>query len=245
MVARTRLLDLAAEADSIGIEQLCGGQDVLVLAPHSDDETLGCGLAIAAATAIGRRVWLAVITDGSRSHPGSATWPPDRLAHLRRAEVTNALRHLTNDPEAEPLMLGYRDTASPEADHEIAEATRRLLAWMPGSVSSIWSTWEGDPHVDHVRGAALARSVAKSRGDLALWYFPIWGRLAIEAPAVDPARLFRFEAAAFSERKQEALSCHESQMTRLIADDPDGFVMSPDLQAHFLETPEIFIRDAS
>ncbi len=32
-------------------------------------------------------------------------------------------------------------------------------------------------------------------------------------------------------------------MTKLIDDDPDGFVMDPDMQAHFIETPEIFIRE--
>jgi hypothetical protein len=32
-------------------------------------------------------------------------------------------------------------------------------------------------------------------------------------------------------------------MTPLIADDPDGFVMSRAHQAHFLDHPEIFLAD--
>ena len=38
-----------------------------------------------------------------------------------------------------------------------------------------------------------------------------------------------------------ALACHRSQMTPLIDDDPEGFVMEPWRQEHFLTHPEIVI----
>ena len=41
--------------------------------------------------------------------------------------------------------------------------------------------------------------------------------------------------------KRRALSCHRSQMTGLIDDDPTGFVMTDTHQAHFLTHPEIVI----
>jgi hypothetical protein len=46
---------------------------------------------------------------------------------------------------------------------------------------------------------------------------------------------------AAREAKRRALACHRSQMTRLIDDDPEGFVMSDQQQAHFLQTPEIVL----
>jgi LmbE family N-acetylglucosaminyl deacetylase len=246
VVAQSGLLHLAGQAPLVGIEALCGSGDVLVLAPHPDDESLGCGLAIASAVSTGRKVALAVVTDGSRSHPGSRSCPPERLADLRRAEVRQAFRILTANAAAEPLMLAYRDTASPGTGREIAAAVRRLQSWMPSGTTAIWTTWDGDPHVDHVRTAALARAVAEAQGALGLWFFPIWGRFAEGLPTgIGPGRIHRFEAPEFTARKRSALACHASQMTRLIDDDPGGFVMSPEHQAHFLAGPEIFIRGAS
>ena len=70
--------DLPLEA---GLDRLLGpGGGALVLAPHPDDESLGTGGLIAACVAEGRRVHVAVVSDGAASHPGSRAWPPARLA---------------------------------------------------------------------------------------------------------------------------------------------------------------------
>ena len=41
--------------------------------------------------------------------------------------------------------------------------------------------------------------------------------------------------------KGRAIAAHRSQMTRLIPDDPDGFVMDPATQAHFRDGDELFL----
>ena len=70
---------------------------VLVIAPHPDDETLGCGLAIRAALAAGRDVAVLLLTGGGASHPASRACPPNAMKSLRRSEFAAALDALRAD----------------------------------------------------------------------------------------------------------------------------------------------------
>ena len=44
------------------------------------------------------------------------------------------------------------------------------------------------------------------------------------------------------ELKARALARHATQMTPLIDDDPGGFVMPGEMQSHFIEHDELFVR---
>ena len=72
--------------------------------------------------------------------------------------------------------------------------------------------------------------------------FPVWGRF-VEIGADGDDELVRFVPdAALKALKARALACHASQMTALIDDDPDGFVMPAAMQSHFVEHDELFLR---
>jgi LmbE family N-acetylglucosaminyl deacetylase len=239
-LAEGQVLRLAQDAPSAALTDLTGPGAVLVLSPHPDDETLGCGAAIAAACAAGVRVIVAVLTDGAGSHPRSRAYPRIRLAALRREEVAEAVSQLTqghgrvvhlNHPDQGPLSVGQR--------RAYADKLVRLVD--DEAVSALWTTWEGDPHVDHRRAARLAIDVVTERPRLRLWRFPGWGRFTQRGLRRGEA-IRRFEVGEFGRCKRAALAAHRSQMTRLIHDDPDGFVMDASTQQHFLESPEIFIR---
>ena len=207
---------------SMAVADLLDGRPLVVLAPHPDDETLGCGALLFDAAAAGVCCSVICVTDGSRSHPKSRTWPPDRLAQQRRAELEAAVAVL-----CVPMhWLGHRD-CHVQTDADISDLIPK------GSL--LLATWEGDPHVDHQSVALLGRRMA--RPDVTLAFYPIWGRFtdriasARTMAASEPARL----------AKRKALACHLSQMTRLIDDDPEGFVMEAWRQEHFLDHPEIII----
>ncbi|MFW8637553.1 PIG-L deacetylase family protein [Cribrihabitans pelagius] len=65
----------------------------MVLAPHPDDESLGCGALLARAFA-GAGAHVICLTDGCASHPRSRLWPPERLAALRQQEMARAIECL-------------------------------------------------------------------------------------------------------------------------------------------------------
>jgi hypothetical protein len=55
--------------------------------------------------------------------------------------------------------------------------------------------------------------------------------------------MVQVDTAAWQGRKAAAIAAHVSQMSGLIADDPDGFRMTAEHQRHFLTSPEIFLRE--
>ena len=64
-----------------------GSADVLVIAPHPDDEVLGCGGSILTNRTAGRTVAVVYLTSGEL---GSVDCPPYRLAEIREAEARDA-----------------------------------------------------------------------------------------------------------------------------------------------------------
>jgi len=65
-----------------------GGLRVLVVAPHPDDETLGCGGTLALHARCGDDVLVTFATDGRRS--GAFGLSPDEMARRRRGEAEDA-----------------------------------------------------------------------------------------------------------------------------------------------------------
>ncbi|HEY5624375.1 MAG TPA: PIG-L family deacetylase, partial [Gammaproteobacteria bacterium] len=59
-----------------------------MIAPHPDDEVLGCGGTMARHLAAGDHVHVVVVTDGRRSRV--AGLKPEAVAEVRRQEATNA-----------------------------------------------------------------------------------------------------------------------------------------------------------
>lgn len=241
----THFMRTATTAPIVTIDMLSGCGDVLLLAPHPDDESLGCGAAMAALTDMGRRVQVVVVTDGGGSHPSSRSHPPAQLRRLRAAEVNRAVDILTFGRGPPPLLLGYVDTHAPDGDAAADEAIARILPRMSPSTTAVWSAWSGDPHTDHIRTARLAARLVARIPALLLWSYPIWGRFDPQAPVVDADAVVLFETYRWQERKAEAIAAHASQMTRLIADDPDGFRMTAAHQRHFLSSPEVFLRESA
>lgn len=96
-----RSLRLAGFVDEMSAPER--GDRVLVVAPHPDDEALGCGGLIQQAAAAGARVEVAVMTSGDASELSvllgerELPWKPENLIKLGRSreqESLRALRHL-------------------------------------------------------------------------------------------------------------------------------------------------------
>ena len=200
---------------------------VAVIAPHPDDESLGCGGLIARMAAIGKPPVVIVVSDGTGSHPNSPSYPPERLRTLREEETRAAVAAL-GSPLA-PVFLRLRDTAVPHPnDPAFAKAVERVASALPpGGVDTIAVSFRDDPHCDHQAAFALAAAVAARAGrPVRLLEYVIWND---DAAATTPAgfRPWRLDIAPVLAAKLRAIGCHRSQTTGLIADDPGGFRLKP------------------
>ena len=227
---------------------LTAGQPFLVLAPHPDDETLGCGGLLAAAGKAGIPGHVVILTDGAASHPGSSSYPPARLAALRQDESRRALACLgVHQDHLRFLDLPDAATPSAGADFDAAvEAVVRLVR--ETEAATLFVTWGHDPHCDHETAYAMAR-VAKSvlaagRPEVRLWAYPVWGLHLPDDAAIDLDRPtgFRLDIAAERDAKLRAIQCYASQMTDLIDDDPDAFRFTEAQLLPFLGNREIYIE---
>ena len=125
------------------------GSTVLVLAPHADDETFGCGGTIARLTDAGVRVVVAVVTDGARGDPEN--YCGGDVVRVRREEALAAANILG---VAQTLFLDFPD-GELQADDALAAALLGLL-------EELHPTWvlapdENDAHRDHVAVALAAQ----------------------------------------------------------------------------------------
>ena len=219
------------------LDDVIGAGPCLVLAPHPDDESLGCGGLIAACCAGARPPLVVVLTDGSGSHRASRLFPPAKLISVREAEVTQAVRIL-GLPAERLMFLREPDTKAPHAGPAFDAVVRRLADFARAfACTTIVAPWRFDPHCDHEAAAKIACETARVTGIRRLAY-PIWGwTLADDTPIEETtARGWRLEVAPYLTAKRCAIHTHASQYGQLITDDPAGFELPTSL-LHALDEP--------
>lgn len=214
----------------------------LVLAPHPDDETLGCGGLIAEACTQGRDIHVLVVTDGTGSHAGSRAWPAPRLRALREGEIREAARRLGLGQD-HISFLGLRDTQAPHDGPAFENAVAAVASHAAArGVAAILATWLHDPHADHVATARIAREAAPRTGARLVSY-PVWGWTLPPGQMLPdaPIRGWRLAIARHLPAKRRAIAAHRSQTTDLIDDDPNGFRLTDEFLALFIRPFEVFL----
>jgi LmbE family N-acetylglucosaminyl deacetylase len=216
---------------------------VLVLAPHPDDESLGCGGLIAECCGRARPVHVAVLTDGTGSHPDSKMWPPARLKALREQEAQSAVAALGLSPDR-ISFLGLPDTRAPTTGAAFTAASARIaeLAGMIGA-QTICATWQHDPHCDHEAAASLAAAASRITGLRHLAY-PVWGWTLPDDHLLPEQTIAgaRLDIGRHLPAKRQAIAAHTSQTSALITDSPYGFRLSASFLSLFDRPWEAFIQ---
>lgn len=229
------------------LRSLSGGRGIVVIAPHPDDESLGCGGMIAAARAQGCDVRVVIVSDGAASHPGSRSHPPEKLRALRRGEALGAASILGLGAGA-LTFLDLPDTAVP-ADGLLAEGAAGAIAAVGRDcdAGAMLVTSDLDPHCDHAAAAQIARRAVRMLPDCSLYAYPIWvwGLAADTRLEATPPRGLRLDIAPFRGVKREAIAAHASQGGRVIDDDPSAFVLRPEMIDRCTGRYETFVEMAS
>jgi LmbE family N-acetylglucosaminyl deacetylase len=215
----------------------------LILAPHPDDETLGCGGLIATCCELGRPPVIVAMTDGTGSHPNSSSCPPARLKEVRATELRAAASILGLAADR-VKFLGLRDTEAPREGPTFDAAVARIVDLLDiFGVTTLFASWRHDPHGDHEATAAIAMEAARRNG-ARLFFYPVWGWLLpaeypLPADAIRGVRV-KVKAAAIA-RKRRALAAHASQYSDLICDDPSGFRIPRNLAELVERDDEVFL----
>jgi len=226
------------------LEQRLGQGGLVVVAPHPDDESLGCGGLIAEARAQGRSVRVVVVSDGTGSHPSSKTHPKDRLRQLREEEARDAVRELGLDRVRDIVFMRLPDRFVPGDGPGAEAAIAEMIACVAAvDARAAFVTWRHDPHCDHQACYRIARAVQRRLPSLRLYEYTIWGfKLPPATPLETPQDGFRIPIQRHLQRKRRAIAAHRSQTTDLINDDPDGFRLTVSDLARFALPYETFFE---
>ena len=220
-----------------------GGEHMLVVAAHPDDETLGAGGLLASADAAGARITVVIATDGEASHPASPTRTAAELAALRRREVYAALAELA--PSAQVHLLGLPDGGLVRHPDALHDALGKLL----DGCSHVVTTWTGDGHPDHEACAHAVAALLRDPRHRAVrhWQYPIWAwhwgdPQQPPFPAQSLRRLPLDDAARAA--KQRATAAYRSQTDALSERPGDEAVLTPRMLAHFAGDDEVYVVPA-
>lgn len=243
VLQKSPLADIAALPLNPAATVLSWGK-TLVVAPHPDDESLGCGGAIALLRESNAEVAVLVLSDGTLSHPNSKKYPPCKLRDLREWEMRNALEILGISAE-NTTFFRYLDRSVPNENaenwRETVEQCRDYLREI--QPNTILVPWRRDPHPDH----RAAYSLMKAANDAAkIIEYPIWLWEIAEsedAPKPFEVKAWRLDINSVFEKKQRAIRAHQSQITDLIDDDPNGFRLTPEILRNFADDWEVYLED--
>ena len=216
------------------------GYGALVVAPHPDDEVLGCG-GLIAANERPDAIDVLVVTDGALSPPGLAGDPD--LPARRRAESERALRSLGLGGDR-VRFLGLPDGGLPgldsRLDGELGDAVHRTAA------TDVFVPFRFDRHPDHLAVHAAGERLLRRTG-IRLWEYFVYPRWRL-LPRGDVRRhlgrgstvaLHLSEAARTA--KRAALEEYVSQATTF-AEGQGRPVLSPAFLDWMCDGPEIFLR---
>ncbi|SDJ47832.1 N-acetylglucosaminyl deacetylase, LmbE family [Frankineae bacterium MT45] len=206
---------------------------LVVLAAHPDDETLGVGGLLHAASQRQLPITVLIASDGEASHPNSPSHQPGELSRIRQRETAAAMDVLA--PAATLRHLHLPDGHLTEHQPALVDALEQAV----GIDTDTWllSTWLDDGHPDHAAAARAARMVAAHRSATRLFEYPIWFWHLADPEDSPPAFVnvvHRFDLTPSDRRaRADALAQYPSQ-THPLSDQPgDEAVLPGRFLAHF------------
>ena len=151
-------------------------KSTLIVSPHQDDETLGCGGIIALKRAQDIAVNVLFMTDGSASHCWHPNFKNGEISPVRHQEAIEALQILGVE-ESQIRFLDQPDGQLKWVSESVQESivtqlTNHILAVQPGE---IYVTHRHDRSNDHEMTYSLIKAAIQQSGlTIDLLEYPIW-----------------------------------------------------------------------
>lgn len=180
---------------------------ILAIGAHPDDLEIFAFGTLAAWTAMGAQLSLAVATDGAKG----GLLPPSELRDLRKKETRLALADVAKDG---PIMMGFPD-GKLRADAELEAAIAGLIADFGADL--VLTHAPNDYHADH---RALSAAVLQA----ANFTTPVLFMDTLNGTGFVPTHWV--DVTPYWAQKERAILAHQTQ-------DPDRFVLMANRQAAF------------
>jgi LmbE family N-acetylglucosaminyl deacetylase len=176
-------------------------QPVMVIAPHPDDESIGCGGTICLHLERGDDVGVVFLTSGERGIPEAGV---EHARAIREAEAVEALCILG----VEKMHFLHLPDLSVASD--LDEGARRLAVRLAAAQPDIvYLPHPDEAHPDHAAALPLVRrafrQIVDGRPAVELRGYEVWTPLAAHGWAEDITRHMA--------RKLRAVRCYQSQLT--------------------------------
>jgi len=190
---------------------------ILVVSPHPDDETFGCGGTLARFGRSNVVLHVAFVTDGAASHPGHPIVGPSELAVRRTAEAFKAAQAL--GIEAKNLrFLGEHDGTlarlSPaEADNAVKSISGLVEELCPAAILMPCRS-DGSSEHDAVF-SLVSRALRQAGRHPRILEYPVWSwwnPLRLLSPLLSCRRVWRVDVANVLALKANAMSAYSSQL---------------------------------
>jgi LmbE family N-acetylglucosaminyl deacetylase len=182
--------DLRAAELRVGLPSLA--ERVLVVSPHPDDESIGCGGTLAQLSARGSRIDVVFMTAGAQ--------PDDAELEARRKEEARAAARVLR-------LCNVHFLAGQDGGLHRQSSLSEPLAQLIGrnGYQVVFCPWPCDEHLDHQATFAILRdAVTRSRcAETELWFYEVWSPLPAN-------RIVDIDSAMRT--KMTAISSHVSQM---------------------------------
>jgi LmbE family N-acetylglucosaminyl deacetylase len=198
---KVRLLGTWLGNHELQLRKVPHGSSMLVLAPHQDDESIGCGGTIKLATAQGGRVDVTYTADGRRGFAGMHSPTEEECAALVETRKREAREACAVLGVSEVTFLGGEDSML----HMHTHLWRNVLTQLESRhYGFLLTPWPVDQHRDHQSTWKIAALALEHYANpIEVWFYEVWTPL-LPNIAVD--------ITSTADAKREAVQKFESQL---------------------------------
>jgi len=166
-------------------QELALPRRALIVAPHPDDEVIGCGGLIARLVDDGRAPHVVVMTGGEGSHRGCCDTPSEDIVKARRGLTRKAL-FILGVPEENIHELNFPDGKISLAESAEVVQLKAVIANIAPSLAgrdgegfSVFVPHWGEGWPDHVNAAKIIKNIMPSTTEVWeycvwMWYYNVW-----------------------------------------------------------------------
>ncbi|WP_347474244.1 PIG-L family deacetylase [Acinetobacter thermotolerans] len=213
---------------------------ICIIAPHPDDEILGCAGMIQQLDAAGYEIVLFAVTNGTASHPNSSLYTPEQLDLIRPRESLNALQTLNLSKPVQRIALNIQDGEVAQQRDQLAAALKQYLK----SHDILVTAFEYDGHPDHEITGQVCKQVSIEMSlkclQVLIW---AWHWANPEDARIPWHKALKLELSSRQLKlKSKAMQCFKSQLEPDLSTGNDPIVSASALE-RLLQPWEVYIYD--